>query len=326
MRRPLCAVLVLVMVLVLPGAGYGAEIDSVTGRSAKLGNSARAMNSRINDLIRSGVARANERARGCDEVDLYRQLRRAIARPFVGHLVAEELNSAEDLDSRRVLFKQSIYRDLGVFDALSVRLKDLSAVIRLEDQLVGVDKFGHFFVEGWEYFRTAYLDQKDVEAALAWGERAERTYFGLYTTGIYSYADLTANLEGMRFWLRVLGQEKDPLDRGRRFNRPYVTCGKRFWSRKPYWRVKRSFRVQHYLSGTWDEAKNCCSYRNPEIAALIRRRIEEAEIADSESYACPVHPDACVDARERYGVWADRLLHPQCLAAQGRPRPWWKFW
>ncbi len=326
MRRSLGRVLVLAVVLAFPPTVRGAEIDSVTARSAKLHNSVRGMNSRINASLRAGVARANERERGCDEADLYRQLRKAIVSPFIGHLLAEDLNAAEDLDSRRVRFKASIYRDLGVFDALSVHLRDLSAVIRLDDHLVGVDKFGHFFVEGWKYFEIAYLDGKGIDAALAWGERAERTYFGLYTTGIYSYADLTLNFEGMRFWLRVLGQAPDPLEKGRRFNRPYVTCGKRFWTRKPYWRVKRRFRVQHYLSGAWDEAKNCCSYRNPEIAALIRRRVEAEEVADSENYTCPVDPNACVNARERYGARAQRLLHPQCLAAEAVPRPWWKFW
>jgi hypothetical protein len=324
MRRLLCGVLA--MALVFPLTVSGAEIDSVTGRGEKLRNSVRGMNSRINDSLRAGVERANERDRGCDEADLYRQLRKAIVSPFIGHLLAEELNDAEELDSRRVRFNQSIYRDLGVFDALSVHLKDLSAVIRLDDQRVGVDKFGHFFVEGWEYFETAYLEGKGIDAAMAWGQRAERTYFGLYTTGVYSYADLTLNFEGMRFWLRVLGQAQDPIEPGRRFNRPYVRCAKRFWSRKPYWRVKRSFRVQHYLSGGWDEAKNCCSYRNPEIAALIRRRVEEQEAADSESYTCPVDPNACASARERYGGRAERLLHPDCLAAEAVPRPWWKLW
>ncbi len=326
MRRSLCGVLALAMALASPQPGRGAEIDSVTGRSAKLRNSARAVNSRVDGFLRAGVERANQRDRGCDPGDLYKQLRRAIARPFIGHLLAEDLNDAEDLDRRRVRFKESIYRDLGVFDALSVHLKDLSAVIRLDDQLVGVDKLGHFFVEGWEYFERAFLDEEGIDAALAWGERSERTYFGLYTTGIYSHADLTLNFEGMRFWLRVLGQQSDPLENGRRFNRPYVICARRFWSREHYWKLKRRFRVQHYLSVAWDEAQNCCSYRNPEIAALIRRRVDEREVTDSETYSCPIDPNACAAARARYGAWAERLLHPQCLAAESVPRPWWKLW
>ena len=318
--------LALILALALAAPLTAAEIDSVTSRDAKLRNSVRRMNSRINAFIRDGVKRANQRERGCDEADLYRQMKKAIVSPFIGHALAERLNAAEDLDSRRVRFDESIYRDLGVFEALSVHLKDLSAVVRLDDHLIGVDKFGHFFVEGWEYFETAYRDGEGVDAAMAWGDRAERTYFGLYTTGIYSYADLAVNFEGMRFWLRVLGQQQDPFERGRLFNRPYVACGKRFWTRRPYWRVKRSFRIQDYVGGAWDEAKNCSRYRNAEIAALIHRRIEEAEVADSASYACPADPDECASARDRYGAYAERLLHPRCLVAEAPPRPWWKLW
>ncbi len=326
MRRSLCRVFALTLALSFSLPVRGAEIDSVTARDEPLRNSAGRMNARINGFLRDGVERANQRDRSCDPADLYRQIRKAIVSPFIGHSLAEDLNGAEDLDRRRVRFDESIYRDLGVFEALSVHLKDLSAVIRLGDHLIGVDKFGHFFVEGWKYFEIAYLDGKAIDAAMAWGDRAERTYFGLYTTGIYSYADLTVNFAGMRFWLRVLGQAQDPLEPGRRFNRPYVSCGKRFWSRKPYWRVKRRFRVQHYLSGAWDEAKNCSRYRNAEIAALIRGRVQEQEVIHSEVYACPVDPNECVYARERYGPRAERLLHPRCLVAEPVPRPWWKFW
>ena len=303
-----------------------AEIDSVTSRNAPLRDSSKPLDARIHDALRTAVERANERGSDCDPQDLTRQLRRALSVPFIGHAIAEDLNDADDLDTRRVAFRDSIYRDLGVFDAISVHLKDLSAVIRLGDDLVGVDKIGHFFVQGWTYFEIAYLKGDGIEAAMDWGERAERTYFGLYTTGIYSYADLSANFEGMRFWLRLLGPEPDPLDRGWRFNRPAVTCGKRFWTREPYWRIRRKPRLSRYVSGAWDEGVNCSRYRNPEIEALVADRIAEREAADAASYACPIRPDACVEARERYGPYADRLLHPRCAAAERPPRPWWKFW
>ncbi len=303
-----------------------AEIDSVTGRSAELRDSASRLEARVNDFLREGVKRANEREKGCDPGDLYKQIRRAISFPFIGHSIAERLNAAEDLDRRRVPLRDSIYRDLGIFDAISVHLKDLSSVVRVGDQLVGVDKFGHFFVQGWKYFEIAYLDGKGIEKALAWGEASERTYFGLYTTGIYSHADLTANFEGMRFWLRVLGQAEDPLERGYFFNRPYVKCGKRFWTREPHWRVKRKVRLGDFLSAGWDEGVNCSHYRNAQIERLILARIEEREVSDGAEYSCPIRPDECARARKRYAAHAERLLHPFCLFAEPEPRPWWKFW
>ncbi len=307
-------------------ASSGAEIDSVTPRGSKLRDASRRMDARVASFIRIGVERANERERGCDSDALYREIRRAISTPFVGHAIAESLNAAPDLDARRIALRDSIYRDLGIFDAVSIHLKDLSAVIRLDDHLVGVDKFGHFLVQGWKYFEVAYLEGHGIEAALKWGERSERTYFGLYTTGIYSYADLAANFDGMRFWLRLLAQDTDPLETGTFFNRPIVTCGKRFWTRAPYWRVNRKVRVSRYVNGAWDEGSNCSRYRNPEIGALVGDRVAEREAEDSTSYACPITPQSCVRAQQRYGPYADRLLHPLCAGAEAVPRSCWKFW
>ena len=206
-----------------------AEIDSLTGRSVLLADSSDALERRLDEALEAGVLRANQASAGCDENALYRELRRALATPFIGHVIAEALNEDGTLDRRRVRRVDSIYRDLDLLDNVSVHWKDLSAVVRVGDVLMGVDKLGHFVVEGWEYFEIARLDGKGIAAAMEWGERSERTYFGRFTTGVHSYADLVANFEGMRFWLHVLGRADDPLDTGWRSRRPYVTCRRRFW-------------------------------------------------------------------------------------------------
>ena len=80
------------------------------------------------------------------------------------------------------------------------------------------------------------------------------------------------------------------------------------------------------MTPVWDEAINCCSYRTPEIEAMIAGRIAELGEAAGKDLTCPVDPDACADARARYDAWAPRLLHPRCLAAERVERPWWRFW
>jgi hypothetical protein len=305
----------------------GAEIDSLTGRAVALDDSSDALERRLDQALDAGVARANEAAAPCDEDTLYRELRRALASPFIGHVIAEALNEDEALDRRRVRRAHSIYRDLGLLDNVSVHWKDLSAVIRVGDTLMGVDKIGHFFVEGWQYFEVAHQDGEGVAAAVEWGEGSEQTYFGRFTTGVHSYADLVANFEGMRFWLRVLGRAGDPLDQGWRERRPYVTCRRRFWiagERRFY--LARKLDLDDYVTPVWDEAVNCSSYRSEEIEALVGARIAELSETAGADYTCPVDPDACARARERYGDWAPRLLHPACLAAPPPERPGWRFW
>lgn len=312
--------------LAIAAVASAAEIDSVTRRGEVLADSARAIEKRLDGWIEGGVRRANEGDVACDPEALYRGVRAAIHFPLIGHLIAEELNAADDLDKRRVLLEDSIYRDLGLLEGISVHLKDLSAVIRIRDHVVGVDKIGHFLVQGWSYFEIAYREDRGIEAAMDRGESTERTYFGLYTTGVHSFADLAVNFDGMRFWLRLVGEVSNPLDEGFFPDAPYVSCRRRFGFGRPRWKVTHRVRIADYVSGAWDEGQNCSSYRNDDIAARIAARVAERGELEGRDYTCPVDPAACAGAHERYGPYADRLLHSRCLAAERPTRPWWRPW
>ncbi len=325
LARSLSLFSILVLVAISSPA-RGAEIDSLTDRAVLLEDSSRALERRFDEAFAAAVERANRASTSCDEQVLHRELRDALAAPFIGHVIAESLNDDDRLDRRRVRRADSIYRDLGLTDNVSVHWKDLSAVIRVGDVLVGTDKLGHFVVEGWKYFEIADLEGDGMTSAMAWGERSERTYFGLYTTGVYSYADLTVDFEGMRFWQHVVGRAEDPLDAGWGSDRPYVKCRRRFWivgARR--WRVARDFDLSRYVTPVWDEAVNCCRYRNAEIESRVTARISELSESTGVDYTCPLDADACAQARERYGEWAPRLLHPDCLRAPPEPRTGWSF-
>lgn len=293
-----------------------AEIDSLTLRHLPLEDARVALEFHFNRALREGVEVANSGGSDCDADRLYDSIHKALASPFIGHVIASELDLDPDLDRHRVSREDSIYQDLGWLDNPSVHLKDLVAVVRVNDTRLGVDKFGHFFVEGWKYFDKAYLKGKGLNDVVDWGDFTERTYFGNYTTGVYSYADLVANFEGMRFWLRLLGQQADPLLSYRYANRPYVNCRRRFLLfGERRWYLVRRFKLLDYVSPVWDEAVNCSSYRSPEIAALVRRRISSLEQQHGVDYHCPVNAAACAQAQLRYGELARHLLHPSCLAA-----------
>lgn len=310
--------LFLLLLLLLPGgpSARAAEIDSFTDRHQALRNAAPQLDAWLNAHLREGVKNANAAAPGCDEGTLREEIRDTFSFPFVGHFVAEELNEMEALDKRHVRLEESVYRDLGLFDAVSVHWKDLSAVVRVGEAQVGVDKIGHFLAEGWKYYEIALLEGEGVEAAMDWGESAERSYFGLFTTSVYSYADLVANLEGLRFWTHLVGDGPDPLGVPADADPPYVVCSEGSGDGPERWALRREVELAHYVSSAWDEAVNCPRYRSEAIAERVRQRVA----ALGREYRCPVRPVACVEARERYGDRAERLLHPRCLEAE---RPWW---
>lgn len=313
--------LLVAVILGLPPA-QAAEVDSFTDRQLPLRDARYALEARFNRALAAGVVEANRNDEGCDRETLYDSVQEALASPFIGHQIATDLDQDTGLDRLQVTREQSIYRDLGWLDNPSVHLKDLVALVRVGDTRLGVDKFGHFFVEGWSFFEKAFLKGKGIDDAIDWGEFTERTYFGNYTTGIYSYADLVANFEGMRFWLRLTGGSVDPIDDGWLANRPYVSCHRRFWLfGERRWYLSRKLRLADYVTPVWDEAVNCSAFRNSEIEAWVQQRIAGLGKATGVDYSCSMMPAACTAARQRYGDYAPHLLHPSCLAATGSHLP-----
>lgn len=318
--------------------GTGAEIDSVTPRSIKLENSMQSINGVIDQRIREGVNNANsyreyieeideylDRDYSCDEDVLYAELRKSIFQSYTvawglkGYGLDLQLRSLLSTKSYSLSLNDSIYRDIDYLEGFSLKLKELSDVVNIDGYLVGLDKLGHFFAEGWQYFELTRYEVQSLEQALEWGRQQEEGKYGYVTTGIFSYADLAANLNGWRFWNRVILDEGDPLKSwfARFFDRPYISCDiqiiesiKNLQLIKA-WEYNNSFDLSAYIDGAWDEGSNCNSYADPIIESKVVARMKSVD-AD---FSCPHQPDDCVQAREKYGQYAKYVLHPYCLIA-----------
>jgi hypothetical protein len=319
---------------------FTAEVDSITPRNILLDNSVETINRIVGLRLREGVHKANARqgysgtserlptglvVSFCDEDALYTELRKAIFQSFTvslglkGYDLDRQLRELLAGHSYSLRLNDSIYRDIDYLEGFSLRLKELSDVVNLDGQLVGLDKLGHFFAQGWQYFEMTAFDDKTLYDALAWGQDREAGRYGYTTTGIFSYADLAANLEGWRFWTRVRSLQDDPLKGffANLLQRPYVGCdiqivdSIRNLKIVRAWEYNVSFDLSDYVDGAWDEANNCNSYADPLIEAKVVARIEQV----SPGFVCPLNRRACAEARDRYGVYAKDVLHPQCLTA-----------
>lgn len=154
-------------------------------------------------------------------------------------------------------------------------LVELSPTMRLHDQYIGVDKLGHFFQQGYEYFTRyvdVYLETGDespaMAAAVQRGVKQERGFYGEAIIGIYSNADLAANYAGLLFYrnlfepVTVHGQTLSPLiiwDGDRLKLSPQRTAGD----------VLKPFVTDH-----WSEAMNPSHY------ARLWRPFVRTRIAD----------------------------------------------
>jgi len=319
---------------------FAAEIDSVTSRKLKLDNSIDNINEIINQRIEEGISKANaqqdyieeiddiediEEAAFCDEEALYTELRKAIFQSFTaswglkGYDLDEQLRGLLARQSYSLLLNDSIYRDIDYIEGFSLNLKELSDVVNISGHLVGLDKIGHFFAQGWQYFEFTYYDEKTIDEAIEWGRLKETGMFGYTTTGIFSYADLVANLNGWRFWNKVLLKQDDPLKGGiaNFFNRPYVTCDIQIIDSIRHrrmiraWEYNTRFDLSDYIDGAWDEGNNCNSYADPIIEEKVTSRIINVD----PDFACPLNAGHCQDAQDKYGYYAKYVLHPYCLIA-----------
>lgn len=307
-------------------AGFAAEIDSVTPRNIKLDNSRASINTIFNQRIEEGIQKANARQDGlCEEEVLYTELRKAIFQSFTaswglkGYDLDKQLRRLLARESYSLSLNDSIYRDIDYLEGFSLNVKELSDVVNVNGHLVGLDKIGHFFAEGWKYFELTLDKEHTVDQALEWGKEQETGKFGYTTTGIFSFSDLVANFNGWRFWNKVLLKENDPLKGvlANFFNRPYVTCEMQIMDSLKNkkivkaWEFNTRFDLSDYIDGTWDEGNNCNSYEDPIIEEKVRLRIKNV----NPGFTCPFIAEECLAAQKKYGEYAKYVLHPYCLTA-----------
>jgi hypothetical protein len=289
------------------------ETDNFTVRHWSIPDVAGPLNRRTNELLDEAIAQANARPElplgldrlvgdpGCNLARLYAAINDRMGGPLVGAL-EEYANNSAALPQRRLTRRESVYHAFRIFEAPSLggEIGRLAAVVNLNGQLIGADKLGHFFSQGYAYFEKAYLQGYGLDAALDYGEWSERTYYGALLTGVYSYADLAANFDGMRFWIHLLKENPDPLGEDGRM--PYVSCFQQHWVKN------RDFDWKAYVDSAWDEAVNCNLFRNRQLAAKVRRAIKALERRYGEPLGCPVSRRSERSLRAKYGPYYDRLV------------------
>ena len=94
---------------------------------------------------------------------------------------------------------QNIYGNMPIWATRVNFLFGVGRSLRLNDVMLGSDKLGHFFSQGYKYFLRE-LRTWPEERILQRGAFAELWIFGKLTTGAFSNADLVANYEGWRFY------------------------------------------------------------------------------------------------------------------------------
>lgn len=253
-RRGTLAVLVLLGLAASPTSAY--ETDQHSNRDQVVADSTAILNAKVNEVIREI---AQQRATDHDEMAFVDQLYRRIGGiHYVDKLERWAMTSPEieRLDTERY---NSIYSGYPLWSLRVSTLFGIGKTIRLNDELVGTDKIGHFISQGRKFYKR-FLELGSEREAAKRSVLTEKAIFGQATTGSFSNADLVANFEGYRFYRSLFEDDFIP-------GKPAILR----WNDNR-WQVQREFDWADHVNAFWDEALNPNQYsRLPRI--YVRREL-----------------------------------------------------
>ncbi len=302
MKRTFAASLI---ALSCANSAVAAEADHYSW-SQPLEDSAERVNEIANAYLAEGLEKLNAAGR-CDsgkksETALYGELATYFANHSKGRLVKDLLNARiEGVETRAISIEDSIYKGWSMSDGVllgrpgaSKSSLGLSPLIRIGDTHIGVDKFEHMFGMGRIYFQSRYLKGNTLLSVLKGGILREKTTLGgnRLATGVFSYGDLAANFNGLRFWNHVLQKRDDVL--GKAYNiGPYVRCSGGEWVT-----TENRIDFRAYVDASMDESVNCRKFATKGGLERSKRAMAER---DNDPDACPDDANLALEMYRKYG-------------------------
>lgn len=130
--------------------------------------------------------------------------------------------------------------------------------------------FQELYTRVSEYQSTGEPNLSEIQWALELSLAQENGWWGWVGTGVKSFGDIAANMEGFAFW--------SELTEGKN---PYYRC------RNKKWALVRPFSWSHYVTPAWDEGINCNQYSNAANGRILKGQ-------------CPVDRSRCQIIIDRY--------------------------
>lgn len=271
------------------------EVDNFTGRDQLTRDSTASVDRKVNEILDKAAREANRDSPAhCNRVILRREILRWV-RPDPVSFLELWATFSDDVQQVRIGSDQSIYSGASLTEAPAIWLAGIGRSLRVNGHVIGTDKIGHFFMQGFDYFSQTE-NGATLESILRDGH-GEDGIWGLPMTGVKSYADMSANFQGYRFWKQLYSGKN-----------PYFRCAEgKGWVRQ------REFAWSEYVNDSWDEAINC-SEMKPSLEQKVRLNLSRAGLQ-----ACPVDLRRCIEIAGT--DHAELLVSPRCrtLAASERP-------
>lgn len=263
-------------------SAFASEVDQFTYRGQSLNDSSELLNKKSNAAVKAALKIANANGNGCEEKELYRALTLYFNNHVQGKLTKDVLTD-DNITKRTIELQDSVYQDWTMWDGIGMGSKSLSkkavtmsGEIRVGDHFIGVDKLEHMWGQGYAYFTNNYLKDKGEIKTVKIGAGKEKIILGgnKFGNGVFSYGDLSANFNGMRFWNHMLLKHDDVLGADRNIG-PYIACTNDKWSQV------EEIDFKNYIDDSMDEGINCSKFPTEKTAEKFTDRLKQM------GQACP---------------------------------------
>lgn len=251
-------------ILFFPISVLALETDNYLVWGKELKDSSRHINRFFREGIEASLKKIPDHdSKSCDEMT------KLIAKDFASFLVHDNpvenwlfsvLNSEEIYPATLNYVEESIYREPYLF---YIPWFGLAPNIQVSGFYFGTDKLSHFASTGMNYYRIFRKELKRgstiaeaEKAAINWGIKDEKSVHGYWASGVFSYADLESNYQGLQFYRRFCESDSSYLSRV-----------------NGNWELVRYPEIRNFVSAFWDETFEL-SYRLPEnwkkVAPVLR--------------------------------------------------------
>jgi hypothetical protein len=239
-RQRVLALVAAAFAAALPSAASAYETDQLTNRGQPIADSTEILNGKMNRTIGKIVEKWD---RGHDEMAFVNAIYGDVGGLHWVDRIEKWAWQHPEIEKQDIPRYDSVFAGQPIWATRVTALFGVGGTIKLNDQLIGTDKLGHFISQGRKYYKR-YIRYGSEEKAAEQSHLTERAIFGQLTNGIFSNADLVANYEGHRFYRSLFEDDIIP-------GKPAILR----WE-NDHWVIQRPFDWADHVNEYWDEALN----------------------------------------------------------------------
>jgi len=251
------------VVVAWPAAVLAHETDQLSNRADPIADSTQVLNREVNKALVDVVEKSRK---DDDRMAVVNAIFGKLGSRFLVDRIEKWAIKSPEVEKLKTGRYDSVYSGHPIWAVRVTKFFGVGETIRVNDQLIGTDKLGHFVSQGRKYYRR-FLRFDSEERAAVQSAYAEWAVFGQMSNGNYSNADLVANYEGHRFFRSLFEDDIVP-------GKPAILR----WEDSG-WVIQREFDWADHVNEYWDEALNINHFD-----ALLYKHMHKRFIAHCPQY------------------------------------------